>query len=222
MLVRLDSTPPPVDAPGPPPDASREGPSAARTDLAVAETVVGPDGIRRPTWADRGEGVRAYFDDEWGRPVRTESSLLELLVLLGFAGGLTWAAVLARREALREAFAGYDADVLAEYGEDEVERLVEDERLIRNAHKIRAAITNARATRDLRVAGGLPDLVWGAVAHETGSAALELTAIPRSDARSAALAAEMREAGFARIGPVTAQSLLLASGALPVRRTGRD
>lgn len=237
MLVRLSTPDPPTAGPRTPPrrarasrrvsvgtaDAEvrppRAGPTGGRSaGPEFMETVVGPDGIRRPAWASRGDLVRTYFDTEWGRPVRTESGLLELVVLLTFAGGLTWAGVLRRREGLREAFAGYDADVVAAYDDTVVQSLCHDARLIRNGHKIRAAVDNAGATRDLRASGGLPGLVWATVEGEPPVPPMRLTAIPRSDARSTTLAAALRKAGFVRIGPVSAQALLLASGVLPVRR----
>lgn len=185
----------------------------------VTETVVGPDGIRRPAWADRGEAVRRYFDTEWGTPVRTEQGLFELIVLFVFAGGLTWANVLQRREGLRAAFAGFDADAVAAFTDADVHDLVNDVRIIRNRRKCEAAITNARATCALRASDGLVDLVWRHVLDEIDSDGVDLTAIPRSDARSVRLAEAFADAGFVHLGPVASQSLLLAAGVIPVRRS---
>ena len=208
----------PIPIPSSPDPGAGAPPQDARPVPEVVPTVVGCDGVRRPTWADRSEAARAYFDTEWGTPVRDERGLLELLVLLGFAGGLTWSTVLARREALREAFAGYDADVLAAYDDRDVQALLHDARLVRNEHKIRAAITNARATRALRESGGLPGLLWSCATDESAPARFDLTAVPRSDDRSSRLAARLQAAGFTRIGPVGAQALLLAAGVVEVTR----
>ncbi|MDO5626909.1 MAG: DNA-3-methyladenine glycosylase I [Mobilicoccus sp.] len=183
----------------------------------VADT----DGRLRPEWATRSAVVRDYFDTEWGRAVRDERGLFELVVLLVFAGGLTFSHVLSCRDALRAGFAGFDPDAVARFDDAAIERLLDDPTMIRNRRKISAAITNARAVVALREHGGLAALVWDDGADETtddaDEAPIETTAagIPRRTRRSTALADRLHEAGFTHIGPVMAHSLLLASGAAP-------
>jgi DNA-3-methyladenine glycosylase I len=95
----------------------------------------------------------AYHDDEWGRPVTDERGLLERLCLEGFQSGLSWLTILRKRENFRAAFAGFDPDRVARFGERDVVRLLGDAGIVRHRGKIEAAIANARATLALREAG---------------------------------------------------------------------
>lgn len=183
------------------------------------DLVAGADGILRPAWASRSDITREWFDEEWNRPVRTESGLFELIAMLVFAGGLTWSAVLAKRADLRAAFDGFDPDRVAAYDAEDVRRLVADARIIRNESKITAVVTNAAAVVGLRASGGLVATVWGDAdgrAVRGPADPVPLSEIDRSSDRSAALAAALAGAGFTRLGPVTTQSLLLSAGVVPV------
>ena len=115
--------------------------------MAGMDVVVGEDGLARPAWADghgaHGELLRHYYDTEWGMPVRDERGLFERLSLEAFQSGLSWATILAKREAFRAAFAGFDPDVVAEYRDADVERLMADAGIVRNRAKIVATIRNA-------------------------------------------------------------------------------
>ena len=147
----------------------------------------------------------AYHDDEWGRPQLSERQLFEKVCLEGFQAGLAWITVLRKREALREVFGGFDPEVVADL---DVEPLLADARLIRSRPKLQACVTNARAT--LALSGGLPDLVRAYAT--TGPAPEDWSAVPASTPASAALAKELKRAGFTFVGPVTAYSLLQACG----------
>ena len=94
-----------------------------------------------------------YYDTEWGMPIRDERGLYERICLEGFQAGLSWATILRKRPAFRAAFADFDPDVVATYTDDDVERLLGDAGIIRHRGKIRATITNARATIALREEG---------------------------------------------------------------------
>ena len=121
--------------------------------------VVGEDGVARCPWGHSDPVMRAYHDEEWGRPVEGESAYLERLTLEAFQSGLSWRTILLKRPAFREAFDGFDAEAIAAYDDADVARLVADARIVRNRAKIAAAITNARATLALREYGGLGALV---------------------------------------------------------------
>jgi DNA-3-methyladenine glycosylase I len=139
-----------------------------------------------------------YHDDEWGRPVVDERGLLERLCLEGFQSGLSWLTILRKREAFRAAFAGFDAEVLAAFGERDVRRLLEDAGIVRHRGKIEATIANGRATLDLREAGTpLPALVWD---------------WRSSTPESVALSKELRRAGFRFVGPTTVYAAMQACG----------
>ena len=83
------------------------------------------DGAARCRWCEASDAYRHYHDHEWGFPVTDDRRLFEKLCLEGFQAGLSWLTILNKREAFREVFAGFDADVIASYGDDDVERLNE-------------------------------------------------------------------------------------------------
>lgn len=81
---------------------------------------------KRCTWAESDPLLRAYHDEEWGVPERDSRALWEMLMLDGFQAGLSWTTILRKREAFREAFQGFDPEVVARFGEAEVSRLLEN------------------------------------------------------------------------------------------------
>jgi DNA-3-methyladenine glycosylase I len=149
-----------------------------------------------------------YHDEEWGRPQTSERALYEKICLEGFQAGLAWITVLRKREALREVFAGFDPEQVAEL---DVEPLLADARLIRSGPKLRACVTNARATLALREHGGLPALLWSA-AQVPSPAYAAWSDVPATTPASTALAKRLKGAGFAFVGPTTVYSLLQACG----------
>jgi DNA-3-methyladenine glycosylase I len=153
-----------------------------------------------------------YHDQEWGRPQTSEQALYEKVCLEGFQAGLSWITVLRKREALREVFADFDPTAVAAMDPvRDVEPLLADARLIRSGAKLRACITNARATVELRASGGLPALLW-ASAELPSPAYARWTDVPASTPASAALAKQLKRAGFTFVGPTTVYSLLQACG----------
>ena len=119
---------------------------------------IGADGIARCGWCGDDALYCAYHDNEWGRELRGDDALFELLSLEGFQAGLSWLTILRKREAFRAAFAGFSLERVAEFGERDVERLLGDAGIIRHRGKIEATIGNAGAALELE--GGLSELVW--------------------------------------------------------------
>ena len=155
--------------------------------------------------------MRAYHDTEWGVRVRGEAAYLERLTLEAFQSGLSWSTILNKRDAFREVFAGFDADVMAAYDERDVLRLMDDARIVRNRRKIDAAVANARATVALREDGGLERFVLGfepEVQPEPHDTTEMVTVSPESVALSKAL----KKRGFAHVGPTTMYALMEAIG----------
>jgi DNA-3-methyladenine glycosylase I len=152
-----------------------------------------------------------YHDHEWGRPDVDERTLYEKLVLEGFQSGLSWVTILRKRPGFRAAFANFDPDAVADFGDDDVARLMEDAGIVRNRRKIEAAIVNARATVALRDDGGLPKLVWG---HrpEPSDPHRSMSELPAQIPESKALAKELKKRGFAFVGPTTMYALMQACG----------
>lgn len=174
-------------------------------------TVVGDDGLARPTWASVDPLLKEYYDTEWGMPVHDERGLYERICLEGFQAGLSWATILRKRPAFREAFADFDPDVVAGFGDDDVERLMGDAGIVRNRMKIRATIQNARATIALREEGGLAEFVWGFQPSETPTPS-DYSEVPTVSAESKALSKALRKKGFAFVGPTTMFALMEAIG----------
>ncbi len=174
-------------------------------------TVIGDDGLARPTWAATDPLMREYYDTEWGMPVRDERGLFERLSLEAFQSGLSWATILRKRPAFRVAFDDFDPDRVAAYDEGDVARLMGDAGIVRNRRKIEATITNARATRALREEGGLVELVWSF--RPASTPAPETYAdVPSTSPESVALAKALRGKGFAFVGPTTMFALMEAVG----------
>jgi DNA-3-methyladenine glycosylase I len=155
--------------------------------------------------------MRAYHDEEWGRPVQGESAHLERLTLEAFQSGLSWRTILLKRPAFRTAFDGFDADAIAAYDETDVARLMGDAGIVRNNAKVNAAITNARATVALREHGGLVALIEE---HRPAEWAPPVTTedLQPKTAGSLALSKALKEAGFAFVGPTTMHALMEAIG----------
>ena len=101
--------------------------------------------------------MERYHDEEWGLPVLTERGLFERMSLEAFQSGLSWRIILRKREGFRAAFAGFDPDAVARFGDADVARLLADEAIVRNRSKIEATLANARATVALRETGGTLD-----------------------------------------------------------------
>ncbi|GAA2174930.1 DNA-3-methyladenine glycosylase I [Agrococcus versicolor] len=163
--------------------------------------------------------LRDYYDTEWGLPVRDERGVFERLSLEAFQSGLSWRTILAKRPAFRAAFAGFDPDVVAGFGDADVERLLGDAGIVRNRRKIDATIGNARATIALRDAGGLAELVWAARPAVT-PAPRTAAEVPTTSPESIALAKTLRAAGFAHVGPTTMHALMEAIGIVDTHLVG--
>lgn len=185
----------------------------------VPDLVTGDDGLARPVWASSDELLRDYYDTEWGMPVHDERGVFERLSLEAFQSGLSWRTILAKRPAFRAAFADFDADTVAAFGEDDVARLMADAGIVRNRAKILATITNANATIALRQDGGLADFVWSfrpATTPEPRSYA----EVPTKSDDSLALSKALRKRGFAFVGPTTMYALMEALGIVDTHLMG--
>ncbi|MGZ6640755.1 MAG: DNA-3-methyladenine glycosylase I [Solirubrobacteraceae bacterium] len=162
-----------------------------------------------------GEGdelYAAYHDHEWGRPVRDERGLYERLSLEAFQSGLSWLTILRKRTGFRAAFAGFDPEAVARFGEADVARLMGDAGIVRNRRKVEATIANARATLALREAGTPLHAVIAEHAPAPRAAPAAFGEVPSETPESRALAKRLRAAGFRFVGPTTLYALLQATG----------
>lgn len=177
---------------------------------AGAGLVQGPDGRPRCEWAGVDGEMLRYHDEEWGFPVGDDRLLFEKICLEGFQAGLSWRTILAKREAFRSAFAGFDHRVVAAYGEGDVERLLGDAGIVRHRGKIEATIANARRMVELEEAGAsLASLVWS---HEPDPAEAHPPQSLTTSLASKALSADLKRRGWRFVGPTTMFAFMQSMG----------
>jgi DNA-3-methyladenine glycosylase I len=178
-------------------------------------TTIGDDGLARCAWATRDAEYRRYHDEEWGTPLHGDGALFEKLCLEGFQAGLSWITILRRRPAFRDAFAGFDPEVLAAWDEADVERLMQNAGIIRNRAKIESTLTNARVLRELVGADGadaLDRLIWSFAPPPRDRRPESLEELPAVTPESTALSRELRRRGFRFVGPTTVYALMQSAG----------
>jgi DNA-3-methyladenine glycosylase I len=158
-------------------------------------------------WESSDPAYNTYHDDEWGRPVTDEAGVFERLCLEGFQSGLSWLTILRKRGNFRAAFANFDPDRVAHFGERDVKRLLGDAGIVRHRGKIEAAIANARATVELRETTPLHELVWEF--RQDGPPSTEWQA---QTPGSVELSNRLRAAGFRFVGPTTVYAAMQAIG----------
>jgi DNA-3-methyladenine glycosylase I len=176
--------------------------------------VRGADGKRRCPWAGTTADYQAYHDAEWGRPVVDDTRLYEKLCLEGFQSGLSWLTILRKREAFRAAFAGFEPEKVAGFGDDDVARLLADAGIVRHRGKIEAAIANARATLAVQAdRGSLAALLWEFEPARRGRVApVRLGDLAPQTPESVALSKALRRCGFRFVGPTTAYAAMQSLG----------
>jgi DNA-3-methyladenine glycosylase I len=157
--------------------------------------------------------MERYHDEEWGFPTLDERGLFERMSLEAFQSGLSWRTILAKREAFRAAFAGFDPDAVAGFGDADVARLLGDAGIVRNRAKIEATLANAKATVALRATGEPLDALLRARAPALDEPAPNSWANVQSTRPEAvALARELKRRGFRFVGPTTLYALMQACG----------
>ena len=163
-----------------------------------------------------GEGdalMEDYHDREWGLPVLDERGLFERMSLEAFQSGLSWRTILAKRDAFRAAFAGFDPDRVARFGDADVARLLADTGIVRNRAKIEATLANAEAAVALRATGeSLDALIRAHAPASARPAPADWGDVPARTPETASLARELKRRGFRFVGPTTLYALMQACG----------
>lgn len=166
-------------------------------------------------WAPPGDPLYlAYHDEEWGVPSRDDRHLYELLVLEGAQAGLAWITILRKRENYRLAFAGFDPELVARFGDADVERLLGDAGIVRNRLKIESTIANAQATlRIQEERGSLASYLWGFVGGEPlVNAWRSSDEVPAETQESHAMSQDLKRRGFRFVGPTICYAFMQAAG----------
>ena len=159
--------------------------------------------MQRCAWVTADPIYIEYHDTEWGKPVTGEDALFERISLEGFQAGLSWLTILKRREGFREAFLGFEIDMVSKMTEKDVERLLLNEGIIRHRGKIQAVINNARILKEHNLS--LQELLGK---HSPTEDRTGLTLSPESTAFSK----ELRKLGFNFVGPTTMHAMMQAIG----------
>ena len=186
----------------------------------------GDDDVVRCWWGASHDDYAAYHDDEWGRPVASDTRLFEKLCLEGFQSGLSWLTILRKRENFRAAFKGFDPAKVARFGDRDVERLLNDAGIVRHRGKIESTINNAqRALELIDERGSLAAFVWGfeppaaeRPRRMTKAALSKLTQTPTSKA----LSKDLKRRGWSFVGPTTAYAFMQAMGLVNDHLEGCD
>ena len=169
---------------------------------------------QRCAWPGNDPLYCAYHDDEWGVPEYDSRALWEKLVLDGFQAGLAWITILRKRDGFRRAFEGFDPDVIARYGADDIERLMGDAGIVRARAKIEAAIGNAKAYLAMREAGvDFTCFCWDFVdGKPIQNAWSERGTVPAQTPLAAEMAKAFKSRGFKFTGPVIVYAWMQAVG----------
>jgi DNA-3-methyladenine glycosylase I len=171
------------------------------------------DSFDRCGWALT-EPCLTYHDEEWGVPVRDDRQLFEMLTLEGAQAGLSWETVLKKREGYRRVFAGFDLGAVAQFGEADVERLMQDPGIIRNRGKILSTIGNAQRILGIQDCGGtFADFVWGFVdGKPLVNKWQTMSELPAQTDLSVRMSKELLKKGFRFVGPTICYSFMQAVG----------
>ncbi|MCR9138069.1 MAG: DNA-3-methyladenine glycosylase I [Alphaproteobacteria bacterium] len=184
--------------------------------MSTSGLIEGPDGKPRCFWYGGKDDYLTYHDAEWGRPVSNDTRLFEKICLEGFQSGLSWLTILRKRDNFRAAFAGFDIDAVAAFGEDDIERLVTDAGIIRHRGKIRSTINNAHRAIELRREfGSLAAYFWD---FEPGpdqrprTLDYDTLRTLATTETSTAISKDLKKRGWSFVGPTTVYAFMQAMG----------
>ncbi len=166
-------------------------------------------------WVPAGDEEYArYHDEEWGRPLRDDRRLFEMLTLEGAQAGLSWSTILRKRAAYRKAFAGFDPAKVARFDARRRAALLQDAGIVRNRLKVDSTVTNARAFLALqREFGSFNRYLWDWVG---GSPVLNAwrtrSQVPAQSVLSDRISRDLKKRGFRFVGSTIVYAYLQAVG----------
>lgn len=168
----------------------------------------------RCAWANGSPLMEAYHDEEWGVPVHDDRVLFEFITLEGAQAGLSWMTVLRKREGYRQAFAGFDPAVVAEFGDADVDRILTSFDIVRNRAKVISTIGNARAFLKVQKEfGSFSDFQWSFIGGKPlVNRPASLSELPATSTLSDSLSKELLKRGFKFVGSTICYSYMQAVG----------
>lgn len=171
--------------------------------------------MKRCAWVPEKDPLYvAYHDTEWGVPVHEDGKIFEFLVLESAQAGLAWITVLRKRENYRKAFAGFDPDKIAKYGQKEFESLMNNPGIIRNKAKIAATINNAKRFLEVKEEFGLfSKYIWSFTDGKTITNSWKnVKEVPAKTELAEKISADLKKRGFKFLGPTVIYAHLQATG----------
>jgi DNA-3-methyladenine glycosylase I len=172
-------------------------------------------GPQRCQWCAGGNDLYVeYHDREWGVPLHDDRALFEFLVLEGAQAGLSWSTILNKREGYRQAFAGFDPQQVARFGDKRIEKLLQDPGIVRNRLKVASAVSNARAFLAIQQAFGSFDAyIWRFVdGKPLQNAWKSMKQVPASTPLSDAISKDLKQRGFKFVGTTIVYAHMQATG----------
>jgi DNA-3-methyladenine glycosylase I len=168
----------------------------------------------RCAWCEKDDLYRDYHDNEWGNPVYEDDKLFEFLVLETFQAGLSWYTILKKRDNFRKAFDQFNYKKIAQYGDAEIERLMQDAGIIRNGLKIKGTITNAIAFMETQKEfGSFSNYIWGFTdGKPIDNNPKTLKDVPAVNEISDALSKDLKKRGFKFVGSTVVYAHMQAIG----------
>jgi DNA-3-methyladenine glycosylase I len=180
----------------------------------MSAAVSHPDGLTRCPWPKLDPLYVAYHDSEWGVPEFDDRALYEKLVLDGFQAGLSWITILRKRDNFRRAFSEFQPEKIARYTPKKLERLMQDEGIVRNRMKIEGAVLSARAWLNIMDKGpGFSHLLWDFVDGKPKINNFRSTKqIPAESVVSQKMSKDLASRGFKFCGPTIVYAFMQAVG----------
>lgn len=178
--------------------------------IVMSKLINGPDGKPRCGWCGTIDEFFPYHDKEWGFPVDDDRTLFEKICLEGFQSGLSWRTILAKRDNFRKAFSNFDFHKMAQYTDEDVERLVQDAGIIRHRGKIEAVINNAHKAIEMeKEYGSLAAFFWS---YEPAEEELPEPQTQSTSKESIAISKALKKKGWKFVGPTTVYAFMQAMG----------
>lgn len=175
----------------------------------MSTIVVGADRKSRCQWCNASGDYRNYHDNEWGYPVSDDQHLFEKICLEGFQSGLSWRTVLTKRDNFRKAFKQFDVHKVARFTEKDINRLLQNEGIIRHRGKIEATVNNAKRAKEMiKQEGSLATFFWR---YEPEWKTRKPQTVATSE-ESIAISKELKKRGWKFVGPTTMYAFMQAMG----------
>ena len=169
--------------------------------------------MKRCTWPSNDLSIR-YHDEEWGTPLHDDQRLFEFLILEGAQAGLSWDTILRKRDNYRKAFDNFDVKKVARYTDKKIEKLLQDEGIIRNRLKIASAISNAKAFLKVQSEfGSFDKYIWSFVDGKPVQNRIKTSSqIPAKTDLSDAISKDLKKRGFNFVGSTIMYAFMQATG----------